>query len=99
MWVEISQEELSKHDWEFYRRIDGHVFTVLVRQGTDIGKALLEGKGIYARHQLKDVRGDLMQGSHIDFLEKGKLQEQQIMDTVYNPSIGHQSLVIIVKKD
>jgi len=100
LWVEISPEELSKHGWEPYSGIGGgHVFTVLVEQGTDLGKALSEGRMIYARHQFKDVQGDLMQGSHIDFLAKGKLQEQERMDTVYHPSIGHHSLPVLVKKD
>lgn len=94
---EVSAEELSECGWGLWPRRDGHVFTILIRQGIDLSKALLEGRGIYTRHQFKSMQGELMPGSHIDPLDKGKLQEQEIINTVDHPSIGHSSYIVLGK--
>ncbi len=94
-FLEVSKEELSRHGWKLCRRRDGHVFTVMVIQGTNLERAFSEGRGIYARHQLKSAQGDLLPVSHLDLLYKGKLQEQEIMSTAYDPSIGHYDFVVL----
>lgn len=97
-YLEVDSEVLSKYGWKLYPRTDGHVFTVLVEQGTDLEKAFFLGQGIYARHQLKDVSGVLRKNAnkHLDCLAKERLKYKETMSTQYNPSIGHSSFLVLI---
>jgi len=95
--LEISEEVLSRHGWQYYERTDGHVFRIFIRQGVNLERVLTNCNcsGICARHQMKDSRGKLLPDSHMDFLQRTKIQEAEIMVTAYHPSVGHPSLTVL----
>jgi len=95
---EIAPEVLAEHGWQYYKRVDGHVFTVVVTQGTNLERAFAEGRGIYAKHQMKAANGrELLPGAHIEIIAKGKIQRKEIMCTTYDPSIGHPDFIVLTK--
>lgn len=97
-WQEVPEEELSECGWKYVERTDGHVFTILVRQGTEFNRAISLGRGICARHQMKAVSGrELLPGSHIDSLRKDRFggSGPDILVTNYDPSIGHHDFIVL----
>ena len=96
-YQEVSPEVLEEYGWKYFKRTDGHVFTVLVPQGTDVDAAF-ERDFVFARHQLRAINGrELLPGFHIDHLIKGKIQKKEIMDTEYRPQIGHPGYIVLEK--
>lgn len=97
--LEISEDLLTERGWRLYPRTDGHVFTIFLRQGINLEEALSSGRGLSARHQMKDVTGELRpeSPSHKDLLRKGRLQNEEIMDTEYHTSIGHHTMIVLTK--
>jgi hypothetical protein len=97
-WQEVSKEELAECGWKHVERTDGHVFTILVRQGIEFNQAISQGRGICARHQMKEVSGrELLPGSHIDSLRKDSFggRGPDILVTNYDPSIGHHGYTVL----
>lgn len=93
---EVPVEELSKYGWELRKRADSHVFVILIQPGISLEKALLGGEGIYARHESKDAQGNLLP-SHVDALRKEMSRNKEVMETIYNHSIGHYTFEVLEK--
>ena len=92
---EVPEEILAEHGWQYYKRTDGHVFKIFINQGVDLETALTNCSGICARHQMKSSSGELLPGSHLDFLQRTKIQEEEIIVATYHSSIGHQSMTVL----
>ncbi len=95
---EVPEEELSKYGWKLRKRADSNVFIILIQPGISLEKALLESEGVYARHESKDGQGNSLP-SHVDALRKEMSRGKEVMETIYNHSIGHYTFEVLEKID
>lgn len=98
-YLQVPESVLEKRGWKKIKRTDTHSFMVLVKQGTEVDRAFVDGKGFFAIHQVLEADGQVIKGyTHIDELHLEKLSGGSIMSTKYDRTIGHSDYTILEKR-